>query len=420
MKRAGKLSVYLLSLILVVFLTAVPVAAAEGESESGLSKDLVILFTSDVHCGVDQNFGLDGLYQVRKYYEDQGCYTLLVDDGDFIQGEPIGTMTKGEAPLELMNAAGYDIAIPGNHEFDYGMDQFLALTDGIKFAFVGITTPQTITSSTPAYFQDDAGNFVYDFCQDETGEKLYAKVQEAVDQARKEGAQYVVAMAHLGNEDTASPWRYDQVISNTTGIDVLLDGHSHDTDQVTMKNKDGKDVIRTACGTKLACIGTVRFGMDGTISNQLLTWGLEGSAKDTFGFSNSVTEEVKRAQEKLDESLKTVVGHTDVNLTIVDPTAVDDAGEPIRIVRNAETNLGDLVADAYRAAGKADIGFANGGGVRANIAAGDITQGDILTVQPFGNMVCVAEMTGQSIQTSRITAHRMKMACGQGMRESIG
>ncbi len=128
MKRAGKLSVYLLSLILVVFLTAVPVAAAEGESESGLSKDLVILFTSDVHCGVDQNFGLDGLYQVRKYYEDQGCYTLLVDDGDFIQGEPIGTMTKGEAPLELMNAAGYDIAIPGNHEFDYGMDQFLALT----------------------------------------------------------------------------------------------------------------------------------------------------------------------------------------------------------------------------------------------------------------------------------------------------
>ena len=136
MKRAGKLSVYLLSLILVVFLTAVPVAAAEGESESGLSKDLVILFTSDVHCGVDQNFGLDGLYQVRKYYEDQGCYTLLVDDGDFIQGEPIGTMTKGEAPLELMNAAGYDIAIPGNHEFDYGMDQFLALTKKAKFPYI--------------------------------------------------------------------------------------------------------------------------------------------------------------------------------------------------------------------------------------------------------------------------------------------
>ena len=121
------------------------------------------------------------------------------------------------------------------------------------------------------------------------------------------------------------------MISNTTGIDVLLDGHSHDTDQVTMKNKDGKDVIRSACGTKLACIGTVKFGMDGTVSSQLLTWGLEGSAKDTFGFSNSVTEEVKKAQEKLDESLKTVVGHTDVNLTIVDPTAVDDAGEPIRL-----------------------------------------------------------------------------------------
>lgn len=425
MKKLKILNSLLLSLLLSLAMCTSLVYAEEEGSGNGLTKDLVILFTSDVHCGVDQNFGLDGLAQVRKNYEDRGCYTLLVDDGDFIQGEPIGTMTKGEALTGLMNAAGYDIAIPGNHEFDYGMDQFLELTkkadfpyiscnftkdgelvfdpyvikefDGVKFAFVGITTPQTITSSTPAYFQDDQGNFIYGFCQDDTGEMLYAKVQEAVDAARAEGADYVIAMCHLGNEDSASPWRYDQVISNTEGIDVLLDGHSHDTDQVVMKNKAGKDVIRSACGTKMACIGTVTFGMDGSISNKLLTWGMEDSARNIFGYTNDVQTAVDNAKKELDESLKQVVGHSDVDLTIVDPTAKDEAGEPIRIVRNAETNLGDLTADAYRAAGGADIGFANGGGIRASIPAGDITQEALLTVQPYGNMLCVIEVTGQQV-----------------------
>lgn len=402
-----------------------PAYAAESESEAGLTKDLVILFTSDVHCGVDQNFGLAGLDAVRKNYEDQGDYTLLVDDGDFIQGEPIGTMTTGEALIDLMNTTGYDIVIPGNHEFDYGMDRFLELTkkasfpyiscnfnkegtlvfdpyvikefDGVKFAFVGITTPQTITSSTPVYFQDDSGNFIYGFDQDDTGEALYTAVQDAVDSARAEGADYVIAMCHLGEEDSASPWRYDQVISNTTGIDVLLDGHSHDTDQVVMKNKEGKDVIRTACGTKMACIGTVTFGVDGSISNKLLTWGMDDSAQNIFHLTGTVTDAVNEAKEKLDASLNEVVGHTDVDLTINDPSAVDENGEPVRIVRNAETNLGDLVADAYRAAGGSDIAFANGGGVRANIPAGDITQNALLTVQPYGNMLCVMELTGQQI-----------------------
>lgn len=399
--------------------------AGETEAPPALTKDLVILFTSDVHCGIDQNFGLNGFAQVRKSYEDQGCYTLLVDDGDFIQGEPIGTMTRGEALTDLMNAAGYDIAIPGNHEFDYGMDQFLALTekadfpyiscnfekdgqlvfpayvikefDGVKFAFVGVTTPKTITTSTPAYFQDDQGNFIYDFCQDETGELLYSRVQETVDAARAEGADYVIAMCHLGEEDSASPWRYDQVIAATEGIDVLLDGHSHDTDQVVMKNKAGQDVIRTACGTKMACIGTVTFGTDGSITNKLLTWGMDDSARNIFGFANSVSEAIDQEKAGLDETLNEVVGHSDVDLTINDPTATDSAGEPVRIIRNAETNLGDLVADAYRAAGDADIAFINGGGIRASISAGDITNGDLLSVQPYGNQLCVVKVTGQQI-----------------------
>ena len=407
-----------------MLLTAAPVMAEEAEAPA-LQNDLVVIFTSDVHCGIEKGFGLAGVYQVRKSYENAGKYTLLVDDGDFIQGEPVGTMTTGGALIDLMNATGYDLAIPGNHEFDYGMDRFMELVekaefpyisanfnregelvfdpyiikefDGVKFAFVGITTPRTLVTSTPKYFQDEEGNFVYGFYQDATGDLLYSKVQEAVDAARAEGASYVIAVSHLGNEAECIPWTYEDVITNTTGIDVLIDGHSHDTDQVVVKNKDGEDVIRSACGTKLEHIGTITFKTDGSIENKLLTWTLDDSAPAIFEINNPVTEAVSAATDELNASLAEVVAHTEVTLTINDPTAVDDAGKPIRIIRRADTNLGDLCADAYRLVSGADIGFCNGGGIRANIEAGDITRNQILTVHPYGNMMCVVEVTGQQI-----------------------
>ena len=186
-----------------------------------------------------------------------------------------------------MNAVGYDIATMGNHEFDYGMDRFFELTkmanfpdisctfnkhgelqfapyvikefDGVKIAFVGISTPKTLTSSTPKYFQDENGNFIYGFFEDETGEKLYAAVQKAVDDARAEGAQFVIAMAHLGNESECKPYTYADVIANTRGINAMLDGHSHDTAHVKMRNKDGKTVLRQGCGTKLQGIGYLKI-----------------------------------------------------------------------------------------------------------------------------------------------------------------
>ena len=403
---------------------AVP-AFAEEEAAEGLQQDLVILFTSDVHCGVDQNFGLAGLAQVRKGYEDAGYYTLLVDDGDFIQGEPIGTMTEGEALIDLMNAVGYDVAIPGNHEFDYGMDRFLELAeetefpyiscnfnkegelvfapyvikefDGVKFAFVGITTPYTLTSSTPRYFQDEEGNFAYGFFQSDDGELLYSKVQEAVDAAREEGADYVIAMAHLGNEAICAPYTYADVITHTSGIDVFLDGHSHDTDQVIVKNKNGEEVIRSACGTKLGCIGAVTIAKDGTISNILHSWTFPMTAPGLFDIRNSVSEKVSEEMDELTDILTEVVGTTAVKLVSYDPTAVDANGQPIRLVRRTETNLGDLCADAVRYMGEADIAIENGGGIRADIDVGDITKGEILKVHPFGNAICVVKATGQQI-----------------------
>ena len=415
----------LLGLLLALAMLLGCFSAVAEDAAPALTKDLVILFTSDVHCGIDQGFGYAGLYAVKQQMA-KSYNVLLVDDGDSIQGEPVGTMTKGDAIIDLMNAVGYDVAIPGNHEFDYGMDNFLSLTkkanfpyissnftykdelvfpayvikevEGLKVAFVGITTPESITKSTPKYFQDENGNYVYGFMEDGTGEKLYAGVQSAVDAARAEGADYVIAIAHLGNEATSSPYTYADVLGNTTGIDAMVDGHSHDTDQLVMKNKDGEDVIRAACGTKLEGIGYVTISAkDGSLSYGLYTWHNSVSAPELLGIENEASQAVSAATDELNKKLATVVAKTAVDLTITDPTAKDENGTAIRIIRNAETNLGDLCADAYKDQSGADIAFVNGGGIRVSIAAGDITLNDILKVHPFGNEMCVIEVTGQQV-----------------------
>lgn len=413
----------LLAVLLTLTMLLCGIAAAE--ETPALTKDVVVLFTSDVHCGIDQGWGYTGLAAIRDGLSAKN-HVVLVDDGDAIQGETIGTLTNGSAIIDLMNTIGYDIAIPGNHEFDYGMANFLELTekanfpyisanftykdelvfapyiikefDGVKIAFVGITTPNTLTSSTPVYFQDENGEFVYGFSQDETGEKLYQRVQNAVDAARAEGATYVIVMGHMGNEASCSPWMSTEVIEHTTGIDAFLDGHAHETMACNeMKNAEGKTVLRAACGTKLSSVGYLRITVDGKISTGLYTWTADEAAPDLLCLTGTVADAVNEQTDKLDEIRKTVVASTQVALYVNDPTAVDSEGKAIRIVRNAETNLGDLCADAYRNLSGADIAFVNGGGIRKQIEAGDITLDDIYSVHPFGNTMCIIRVTGQQV-----------------------
>ncbi|MBO5552058.1 MAG: bifunctional metallophosphatase/5'-nucleotidase [Lachnospiraceae bacterium] len=394
-------------------------AAAEKNGE------IYILYTSDVHCGVDEGFGYAGLYEYRKSLEEQGYTTILVDDGDAVQGGTLGTLTRGEAVIRLMNELDYDVAIPGNHEFDFGMEQFMRLvemadfpyiscnfskdgelvfkpyeiieTGGKKIAFVGITTPKTLVTSNPTVFHDEKGRLVYGFMEDGNGSRLYDAVQKAVDEARAEGADYVYAIGHMGLEETAKPYTYADVISHTNGIDVFLDGHSHDTEQVVMKNKDGKDVIRSAVGTKMSCIGYSHITDEGIAETEILSWPNKTSLPSMLKIDNPVSRAIAKEHEKLDAILTRVIAKSNDELTINDPVEKDSDGIPVRMVRRTETNLGDLCADSFRVMTGADIGLINGGGIRDNIKKGDITYGGIISVFPFDNRIIVMEASGQQI-----------------------
>ena len=389
--------------------------------------EVYILFTSDVHCGIDEGFGYAGLKAIRDRLESEGYETILVDDGDAIQGEAVGTVTKGEDIVKIMNKLDYDLAIPGNHEFDYGMEDFLKLAEneaeykyiscnftkndelvfepyaikeaaGMKIGFVGVTTPTSLTTSTPKYFQDEKGNFIYGFLQDETGEKVYDAVQKAVDDVRKEGADLVYVIGHMGMFEDSSPWTYKDIIEHTEGIDVFLDGHSHDTEQVVMKDKSGKEVTRSAVGTKLNCIGYSHISADKEIEKtDIWSWPNKDSAPELLGIDNEISDMVKEIKAELDQKMGEVVAKTEVDLTVNDPEEKDNKGNPIRMVRRAETNIGDFCADAYRWSSGADIGIANGGSIRANIEKGDITYSDIIDVFPYGNMISMIEVTGQQV-----------------------
>lgn len=446
----------------------------------GADQDIVVLYTNDVHCGVDDNLGYAGLALYKKQMLKQTPYVTLVDAGDAIQGAPIGTLSEGGYPIDIMNKTGYDFAVPGNHEFDYGMERFLELsrqlkcgyfscnftnlsTNGLVFdpykiitygdtkvAYLGITTPESFTKSTPAYFQDAAGNYIYSFGEDESGQRLYSLVQAGVDAAREEGADYVILVGHLGENGVTQRWTSDEVIRNTNGIDACIDGHSHETvPGRSVPNKDGKNISITQTGTKLKHIGRLTIKPDGTITTELISQVLEDSgvlsytvkkgdtlgkiAKRELGSFNrwpavyqanrdriknpdllsigmnlaipgesftaasgkpvdyATDQYIRGIQAQFQETLKTVLGYTEYELTVNDPETKE------RRIRNAETNLGDLAADAYRYVLGAEIGLCNGGGIRDNIKTGAITYLDVLNVFPFGSMGCVVEATGRQL-----------------------
>ena len=405
-----KLIALLLAVCMVLGLMTTVFAADEK------SNDIVILHTDDAHCGVNDNLGYAGVAAYKAEMKKTHNYVALVDCGDAIQGESIGTLSAGAYLVDIMNEVGYDFATFGNHEFDYKLPQLAKLTKQAKYqylacnfkyigkgtsdlnykpyeivtygdkkvAFIGIVTPESFTKSTPAYFQDESGNYIYSFSEDETGTALYETVQKTVDEVRAAGADYVIAMGHLGNEGITDRWTSKAVIANTTGIDAVLDGHDHIAGVQKVANKDGKQIVLTEPGTKFENLGKLTIKTDGTITAELIS-PTEFTEKDA-GITAYIT--------KLTDTFKEYVSKVVAKSSIALPDK-DENGN--RLVRNHETALGDLCADAFRVMMDADIGIMNGGGIRKPIKAGDITLDNILSVFPWGNLPCKMEVTGQTV-----------------------
>lgn len=415
MRIKQKLLTFLAAAAMIIgIFPAIPVIAAT-DADTSSAENIYVLYTNDVHCEVS---GYPTLAAYREQLTDNGENVVTVDAGDAIQGEAIGSLTKGSAIIDIMNTVGYDYAIPGNHEFDYSMSTFLDLTkdadytylsanfvdlqtgstvlepyaikdfDGEKVAFIGICTPETYTKSRPTYFQDENGNLIYGFCEN----NFYDTIQNTIDQAKTEGADVVIAIGHLGITGITEGWRSTDVIANTTGIDALIDGHSHEVvpDQIC-QNKDGEDVTLTSTGSKFANFGVMTISTDADDNVSITTDLVHPSDVNT---DNS--EAAQAVQKKIDNYndelsyLYEVLGTADVTLS-------GDDAQGNWCIRRQETNLGDFVADAYRAVSKADIAIVNGGGIRASINAGEVTRKSLIDVNPFNNSMCIIEVTGQQI-----------------------
>lgn len=394
MRAKSKLLSLLLTLCMV--LTIIPNHVFAEESLS--SGDVVIMHTNDIHSRVDDSLGYTSVKAWKDYFETNGNEVLLLDAGDTLHGLPIANLSNGENIVEIMNQIGYDAMTAGNHDFNYGMNQLINLKNQMSFKFLvsnitkdgantfesskvfekngkkigvlGIATPESATKTNPANVEGYSFN----------GDKLAQIVQGEIDSLKAEGADYIVALGHLGIDSESSPYMSTEIISQVEGLDIFIDGHSHNElpQGQIVKDKTGEDVLLAQTGNYLDNIGKIVIKEDGTISASLIN---EKKSDDKIDATISTMK--AEIQPKLDE----VVGYTSVLL--------DGSRDPG--VRTKETNLGNLVADALKYVSGADVALTNGGGIRTSVDVGEITYGELNAVLPFGNIVTKIQVTGSQI-----------------------
>lgn len=369
-------------------------------------KSTVVLFENDVHCGIE---GYAKIAALRDLMVDT-AYTCLVSDGDYLQGGPAGALSKGEYIIDIMNKARYTAVTLGNHEFDYKTPRMLELFDRFNapvvcvnlvdeatrkrvypesvirkvgkktIGFVGVATPTSLYTEEYAFY-DEGGKKLYDLCEKTT----YELVQKAVNKIRKK-VDYVVVLSHLGEDPNETNVDSHGLIEATTGIDVVLDGHTHsEIPQQFVKNKVGKPVLIAQTGTKYDNAGKLVIRRDGTMSTELI------SLKNYPYRDQKVRMMTDSVLNVLDAQTSRIICQSDVELKILD-------AEGKQLVRYAESNAGDLVADAYRIVSGADFAMSNGGGVRVDLPKGQLTYGDLVTMLPFDNVVCIVDITGAQLK----------------------
>ena len=458
--------------------TEVPVVETTAAPEH--AEDVVILYTNDIHTYIDSPLSYDVIAGLKNSLEAVYDNVLLVDAGDAVQGTAYGSMDKGETIIKLMNAAGYDLATLGNHEFDYGMDgamnvisqaqfpyvscNFHHKKDGVKgdsvlkpykifeiggrkIAFVGITTPETFTKSTPAYFQDENGNYIYGISAGDDGAALYADVQAAIDAAKAEGANLIIALGHLGDDPASRPWTSEEVIANVSGLSAFIDGHSHSAvESKEIAGKDGGQVILSQTGEYFGRIGAMLISAEGNmVSANFIEYaqitevvkddkgepvldengeevtevvGYEFVSNLDLGGTTWASDETVAAMKdawiaEIDSQLGQTIGSTGL---IFDNYDADGK----RLVRSQETNSGDFAADALyylfdNMGLDVDVAIMNGGGIRNKAVTGELTYKVAKNIHTFGNVACLQTITGQQLLDALEWGAR-----GVGTGEEIG
>lgn len=375
--------------------------------------NIIILFTNDTHGAIDENIGFASIAGYKNEMDKESKYVTLVDVGDEVQGSYLTTLSKGEIGIKMLNILGYEYAAFGNHEFDYGNQRLKELIDianyqfincnvtysgsgtdpfenipayamkqygKYKVAYIGVTTPNTLKEESPKLFREN-DQLVFDFCQDDNGQKLINRIQEVVDEVKTNGADYVVLLAHIGNEE-ANTYTSKNIAENTKDIDVILDGHSHASTIDQYKNLIGKLIPVAQTGTKLEHIGKVTINKKGDLNVELI---------DTVMYQDTqVITQILDLKNEYDGLINGIIGNAPKTLSINDENGT-------RLVRSRETAIGDLCADAIRNYYKCDVSYVNGGGIRADIKQGSITYADVINVHSFGNSVVTTNITGQEL-----------------------
>jgi 2',3'-cyclic-nucleotide 2'-phosphodiesterase (5'-nucleotidase family) len=379
-----------------------------ASSSDRRTDDIVIVYDNDVHCSVD---GYAKIAALKAEKQALTPYVTLISAGDFVQGGSMGAASKGGWIVTIMNAAGYDYVTLGNHEFDYAMPRLKELTSdlsatvlccnlidltagkrmykaweivdygGTKVAFIGAATPYSFNSSTPAFFQNEAGEYIYSLC----AETYYDMFQNYVNDARNQGADYVVAITHLGDDVDIDPINSQELARQTSGIDVILDGHSHNlVPERKLTAKDGKTVLYTQTGAHFDNMGVLTISPKGKLTLQMIPTAEYTKEDARVRF---VTDSLKQVYAAMGARK---IGSSEVTLP-----AKDADGD--WLVRNGETALGDFCADAFREELGTDIALVGGGALRKDLSAGEIHYDDIFNVFPFGSKCSIATLSGQEI-----------------------
>ncbi len=388
----------------------------------------VILHTNDVHAGYADNIGYDGLVLYKKELEAFYDHVLLVDAGDAVQGTVIASLSNGTEIIRMMNRAGYDLAAPGNHEFDFGFDALeecsellscgytcanFCTADGepvfspwkileagdLKIGFVATVTPYTFTQTSIRNIVNEVGEPMYDFLVDNTGDRLCDALQKRIDEVRANGADYVILLAHLGS-DTKTPSIYSSnaVVGKLTGLDMVIDSHTHEVYNTRIPDKEGRMIPVAQAGEKLKVVGQLTIYRDGHMEETLVELvpsvsGIPSELVQRKKTDRYVDPEMKAFLDDITASYEPVlerkIGYNPADLVVWDG---------VRDYNRAEENgLCDLVADSQRVLAGAQAAMVHAGSVRNNLSAGEITCKDVLNTLPYYNEIVKVSVSGQMI-----------------------